>query len=339
MVNTVYRLLYKLNLLEIIPFEKTFFFSQLLPKSIKLSPALLNLNYSKFSPFKDTNIISLLDKKYLMLWFYETKSILPIVIPESYLYYKEFKNRTDAVYVLEDTVFKVIVIKNAKLLHTFVLKTYDETILNMSLDEYSLHDIVNIPKDEVQNIYTNNLHNITFKDCLSFSQINLDRKSILKQFVESMTYPLTFLILLHISISYFQGLYLQKQIKDLESTYTIEKHKKEKLTKNIKTHNKIVEKYMDFRDKELIGVEPIVLLKSIYTIFKDDEKASIEYYSLSNLNLILKIRTNLNPVSFLNRISNIKYIKNVMIQRTLKQKNRVNLVIYSIELKKRKDIK
>ena len=103
----MYKTLCKYNLVAILPFKDTFFYAQVLPKKAKPTKQLLSLNYSRLSPFNEPKIINILEKNYLMLWFYKTILNAPIIIPESYIIFKELNaNSKNAIYIIFDDIYK-----------------------------------------------------------------------------------------------------------------------------------------------------------------------------------------------------------------------------------------
>lgn len=335
----MYKILAKYGFITILPFEDTFFYATSLPKDIKFSQELLRLNYLKYSPYQNSNILSILKNRQLMLWFHKTSVASPIIMPESYILFKELKNRNqNAIYIIHDRVIKVLVIKDSQLLSSFTLDALDDATIALSRDEYQVSKVIKINKAEYEELKRVSLNKLTLKELYEFNQLELDRKTILNSFVEKASYPLSALVVFAIFVSYIQSSFLQKEIDDLKKTYTIEKDKNRDIKHFIKEHNSQVEKYQDFTKKELMQVEPLALLKSVYTIFKDDEKAYLIDVSVSENKMLLKIQTDVNPVVFLNRLNEIKYFSRVVIQNTHKPKKEMKIISYDLDVKMIKDI-
>ena len=283
----------------------------------------------------------LMSNKQLLLWFYpkndDIKSI--IVIPESYILFKELQKRDeDAIYVIEDDLIKIIIIKNGIIVSTFVLKNYDENILSLSLNEHGLSKKIDITKDEYLKLLTTSKNNINSSDLYKFLQIDTDIKALFKSLVDIATYPIVVLIFFAMMVSYVQGVMLSSDIENLKENYIVQKQKNSEIKQKIKKHNQKVKKYEKFIDEELTFIGPIALLNSIYTVFEDGDKASIHSVTVNNTRVVLQIDTDENPIKYLNRLNQIKYFKDVVIKNTRKRKKRVATITYDIEVKSLKEL-
>lgn len=336
---SMYRILSKYNLITVLPFIDTFFHSAQLQKKVKLSSELLKINYSKYSPFINPNIITLTSDKQLMLWFYTKKIKTPIIILESYLLFKELnKNNQDAIYIIHDTIIKILIIKESHLISAFTLNSVDEESILLSMDEYNISKRVDIQLQEYQTFKQSSLQKLTFSDFYHFNQLNFDRKTLLPNFIEYASYPIAILIIFAILVSYTQEKMLTSKIENLKVSYTKEKAKNQEIKTFIKKHNKKVEKWKNFVQKELTYVDPITLLTSLYGIFDKDTKAYLTDVSINGNKMLVKLATDENPVLFLNKLNNIKYISSVIIQNSSQPRNLMKIISYEIEIKMLKNV-
>jgi len=335
----MYRVLSKYNLITLLPFTNTFFYTTKLQKKVKLSSELLKINYVKYSPFVNPNIITLTSDEQLMIWFYNKKIETPIVVPESYLLFKELnKNNQDAIYIVHDTIIKILIIKESHLISAFTLNTVGEESILLSMDEYNISKRVDIQLQEYQILKQSSLQKLTLSDIYHFNQLNFDRKTLLPKFVDYAAYPITALIVFAILVSYTQEKLLISKIENLKETYTREKTKNQEIKTFIKNHNKKVKKWQNFVKKELTYVSPIALLTSLYSIFDDDIRAHLVDVSINSNKMLVKIATDENPILFLNKLNNIKYISSVIIQNSFKPRNSMKIISYEIEIKMLKDV-
>jgi len=335
----MYKILSKYKLIKILPFQDTFFHALSLPKKITLSKELLALNYAKYAPYKSPNIIDLLQDNYLMLWFYQKELPETIIIPESYAIFKELVLlNEDAIYVMQDDIVKIIVIKDKKLLNAFVLHELDDVTIKLSMDESQVFKRVNIEKGEYESILKKSLNAISFKDFYAFNRIDLDKKTLLNKLVNKASYPLALLIVFTIFVSFTHEYLLESKITKLQNIYKAKRAKNKEIQRYIKSHNMEIKKQNSFAKKELLQIPSMLLLDSIYSIFKGKDKAHLIDVSINTNKIAVKIQTDVNPVIFLNRLNEIKYFSRVIIQNSYKPRDAMRIISYDIEVKMLKDI-
>ncbi len=334
----MFNALKKYNFITVLPFEDTYLYVTTLPQKIKLSKELISINYLKHSPYQNPHIVSLIEQKQLSLWFYKHNKQENIVIPESYLAYKELnKNNEDALYITEDSPHKLIIIKNSTLLDAFTLEDIDQTTINLTLNEHNLTKTTKISKQQYKNILEISQKNISLKEIYSFSQLDFDQKDIFQNILNATAYPISALVVFAMLVSYTQGAFLSSQVQKLTKTYKTEKSKNKEIKSYINQHNKTVKRYKTFIDKELLYTGPIILLHSIYDIFKDGDKAYIGSIAIHANSMKLQLKTDENPIKYLNRLSQIKYFKQVIIQSTRKPTRGIKTITYTMEIKLLKD--
>ncbi len=331
-------ILLKYNLVTILPFEDTFFYTTTLPKNIKLSKELLKINYLKYSPYTYANIIGYTQDKHLFLWFYQKEIQTPIIIPESFLLYNELKKKNqDGVYIIKENTYKVIIIKNGYLVSAFVMQTLDEAVLELSLDEFGLKEKIIIDEQAYQGLYKNAYNSLPIQELYHFNQLDLEPKKVVQSIFDYVAYPLSFIIIFYIAVSYLHTRQLQNEIERLKETYVTQRDKNKEISQGIRRHNKEVKKWKNFIDKELFYPDAVAVLDSIYKIIKPTEKVSIKDISINQGNVTLKFQTDLNPILFLNRLSQNKYVKDVIIQNSYKPRNAAKIITYDIALKPLKE--
>lgn len=335
----MFKRLEKYGFITILPFQETYFFPTNLPKKVKLSKEIVDLNYLKYSPFKNPTVLTYSEDTQLLIWFYPHAIEKIIVLPESYLAFRELKKKSeDALYIIKDKIIKVIAIKNNSFVGAFTLDEMDETTIALNMDEYQLSKKVYLSQVEYATLIKNSQKSISYKELYTFTQIELDKKVLLAKFVDKATYPLVALLLFAMLISYIQGKILSANIDQLEQSYKSEKAKNKQIKKAIREHNKEVKKYLKFSQKELAYVGPIILLEAIYRIFPEGDKTYIESITIYGTTMTLQIATNDNPIKYLNRLSDIEYFSQVVIQSSRKPKNGMKIVTYDIQIKMLKDV-
>ena len=184
---------------SLVPVEDTFFKSVDIPKGIKLSKEIVLINYSHLSPFPDGDVIFYRTKNSLYLWFVRYKLKSRVNIPEGYIIYKQFKDRKNAITIVEKKrSFVFSVIKNGELVSQFSLSksvpvNIDERVEFLKR-EHSLKQ-PDIIKKSISDIKTKP----DLTDILKFSHFSLDRRSIQEFILEEIKIPII-LILVGLSI-------------------------------------------------------------------------------------------------------------------------------------------
>ncbi len=333
------KFLLQYNFITILPFEETFFHALTLPKKIKLSKELLKINYLKYSPRKNINIIGHVHKKHLMLWFYTKNITSPIIVPESFLLYKELKKRSgNALFIIKSSVYKILIVKDGYLVSAFTTQILDDEMLSISSDEFSISNTIHIDEIEYKEVFQSAFKSLSIEEIYQFNQFDLDTKTIAKKVFEYGAYPLSFLLVFMMLVNYIHGSSLQSQIERLKENYIAQRDKNKKISQDIRKHNKDVKKWQEFVNKELLYTDPLTVLNDIYKIIKPKEKATLQDVSVNEKDVTLKLQTNLSPVIFLNRLSKIPYIQTVIIQNSFKQRNGNKIITYTIALKPLKEL-
>ena len=327
------KLLFKYKFIRILPFDDAFYYSTYVPKNVKFTKALIELNYLKYSPFKNPFIVDCIQNDNVMLWYSKNKIEAPFIVPESYFLFMELKKqKKNAIYILKDTILKTLVIKDSKLLSAFVLDTIDENILDLSLEEYQVKETIYLDKMEYTKLYQDAQKNLSFQDMFKFRQFDFEIKSIFKKTFEYLAYPIAGLIMFAIILNFIHGKMLHKDLNKLQKNYTTIKSHNQKTLKAINEHNQKIHLWQDFIDKELIYPDSKQILDLVYTIFKTKENVSLVSLSASNGKMTLMLKTNMNPVIFLNRLSKISYFHRVIIAQTYKSPNSLPVVVYNIDI-------
>jgi len=333
----MYKYLSKFNFIKIIPFSETFFIYELLPKKIKISKELIALNYAKKSPIKKNfEILSIVSNKNLFLWFHTLNSESLILIPESYLYYQVLKqNSKDNIYVLHDVDYKVLVIKNGELVSCFNHDQVDTYHLNILKEEYAIENTIIYDQEQTKQIRSKLNEAISWRVLFLFSQYKFNSKEIVKKLLEKLAYPITLFIALIIIFDASQNSYLKNEIESLQKQYLLEKEKNSHIRAELNEYNKNLKEYKNFISKELISIDPFIVLDEIYKIMDTNKTMSLKLVNIANSIINIKLQTELNPTLFLNRVSKIKHVKNVFIKHTYKHKNKSTVISYEVVLKKR----
>lgn len=317
---------------KILPFEDAFYYTEKLPKKVKLTKDLLRLNYLKYSPYKTAQILSTIKDENLMLWFYGKEIKAKSVIPESYLLFLELKKqKIDGLFILKDNNYKIIIIKDGKLLSAYTLKELDKEIINLSLHEHQITEYIEF---DYKMLYKKAIDNISLKEIYDFNQLSLDKKAFFSKLINKIAYPISFFLIFTMGLNYLHGYYIDKEIDKNQKLYQDIKQKNKKINESIKKHNKNVKLWNKFANKELVYPDLMEILKSLSSINQKGETVFLRDLSINGSIMQLRLRSNMNPVIFLNRLSSIKYFDRVVIAAVHKPRKDLKIITYNIDIKK-----
>lgn len=331
-------LLLKYNFIDVLPLNKTYYYISNIPANIKLTDELLHLNYSKFSPYKNSKILSKSLNEKLMLWFYEPYEEKKIVIPEGYLLFLELnKNKKNAIYIIENEIYHILAIKDNSLINSFSSKKISDYALASIIEENNINEIVKISKEEYKEIYKNSLNKLTYSELLQWNNLQVDKSFFIRK-IEENTYSILFLFILLIGSSYLHTLYLENNVKELKKEYLLLKEKNEPIKNEIIKYNQKVKKLEKFIDKELSFPSIDFILKEIYNSIDEvkSENTILKSIHIVEEKVKIQVETELNPTIFLNKLNNKSEFSHVFIINTHKPKKAKPIITYEIILSPQK---
>ena len=331
----MYDLLLKRNYIAIVPSKDTYFYTTSLPKNTKLSKDLLKLNYEKHSPFKPQEIITVEEKTELLLWFCKKSISAPVAIPEDYLLYQILKTEhQNALFLLETPECKkALVIKEGRLRNAFVMEIADPSFLEMSKDEYGVHDVIEYNLEQYLLLAQRSLKLLNLPLLYKFSQISLDPKELVEKTIEQASYPISFLLLFAVLINFYHNSSLQKEIDTLTQSYQDVRQGNQDLIDTMYQHNQEVELYEEFISKELLYADPLLLLEKLYGVLEENEESSLYSLSATQGKLSVKIQTSKSPVELLNKLAALSDFERVLLGDTHRPKGKAPIYTYNIALK------
>jgi len=334
------KILLKYKIAQIISMQESFFYYANLPKDIKLSNDLITLNYEKYSPFRNPEIITYKNSQQLYIWFTQLSLDSLLLIPEAFLLYKSLQKEGDGIYIFDTSPMKVFILKDTKLLASFVTDEMDAISLNILKNEYQIEKDTIFSKEEWEKRYLYMVNNIRIKDLYQFLKISLSYQDLYQLFIEKLTYPFIALLVFSMGISYFQSYLMQKKIDVLlEKYHTLKEHNSD-IKKAIHKHNAEIRKYKAFEEQELNTPEPYKILYDFSKVIKKDDKAILKSFEFTNDTLQITLETKDGAIKYLKRLNAMPYFKNVVIQNSYKNKKTgAKSIRYSIELEGLNDAK
>ena len=325
--------LLKHKIATIIPMQESFLHIAVLPKNITLSKEIITLNYEKLSPFLRPFIIAYREKEQLYIWFIKrTISNTLFIIPESFLLYMSIQKEQDGIYVFDTTPKKIFIIKNSRLLSSFIS---DDDLLSYEIlkNEYSVTSVIHLSKNEYQQRLKAAMKQIKLSDLYQFLQISLKKEDLINFFIEKVTYPFIFLLFLYISISYTQSYFMQQKVEALTQEYQKLKSKNIVVKQAIRKYNQNIKQYERFVKDELHFQDPYKVVYDLYDVIKPTDKAIIKSIDITNNTMRLVINTKEGTIKYLKRLNKIDYFKNVVIQNSYKRRDGIKTITFFIEMK------
>jgi hypothetical protein len=136
--------------LRIVPIEETYLTTVQLSEKVRLTPAMVRLNYMDRSPFAEGGLAWVREGSQLFLWFTRLESAgSRLEIPEGYLLYRAHRDAGEAVIVHpKETCVSCLVIKEGRLRGQVVIarerwsEEYEAELLQLLAREHSLADPV-----------------------------------------------------------------------------------------------------------------------------------------------------------------------------------------------------
>lgn len=329
------QLLRKYGILKVISMQESFFKVSALTKKVKLSPELIQLNYEKLSPVENPTILSYKEENLIYLWFVKKQQLNEkILIPESFLIYKALRHKQDGIYIFKTFPKQVYVLKEKRLQAAFVsYETTDSATLNIVKDEYELTNLQIFDGKEHDKVLQRELERLSFSELLAFLQFKIDRDNLQQLFIQKLTYPLVSLLFLYMLVSYLQGYFMQKKVDTLTKEYQTLKTKNSNVKNAIRKHNQEVDKLEQFFATEFEAVEPFQATNDLYKIILPKDKATVNFFSVTNDTVKIKIKTKDNAIKYLKRFNDIKYFKDIVIENTFRQRDGYKIHTYTMKVK------
>ena len=328
----MYAHLFKYRIATILPFEQSSFHNAHLTPKLKLSKELITLNFSKFAPFNNPYILKKQEKETLYIWFYKEKKTEPIVIPESYILFKEIREKLDnQIIVFTDTLLKVIVIVNNQLVDAFTMESLDMDLLHLSMDENNIQQYTLFTKTEYETLLQDAKAHLSIQDFLAWNQFELDRNKLIELGIERLSYPLTALAIIYVLLDISHTYLLEEKVKQLTDTYKTLRDENSKIKYALSTQDTQQEHWQQIKNEELIFPDTLYLVDTIIKNLKD-ENITITQMQFNGAIGRLILKTSNNPVDYLNKLSDIPMFTNITIANTRKD-GPLKTVTYELTVK------
>jgi len=319
MTKKLFELLKKLDLIDILNIEDSYFKTLISKKSKKLSKDVLLFNYSEYSPYAKFDIYSNFDKGNINLWFTDKKQDTTVVLPESYILLNYLKkNDINGLVLFDTSPKKLLVIKDGTLKRQISKSSITPYEIELIKKEFAINDTYKYDKKEYENHLENAINNISFKDVIEFFSIEINFKNIFNLLIKKVSIPLSIFVTILLSIEVLNYAYVQEKLSSTKEQYKLLKLKTTELRDSIYEIEDVSNKYVSL-GKELENNSRLIeIVESISEVLKE-VNASFLFLKISDADFNLKVDTNQTSVVF-GKIVNLGYFDNLKIHSTIKMR-------------------
>ncbi len=307
-----------------------FFESKPLPAGVKLSSEMIRLNYIRLSPLREVKILSYHSRSRLYLWFVPPELIRArIPIPENFLLYLGVEKQ-DGIYRVAGDSPWAFVVEEGELRSTFPL--HDPMALRVTMEEYDLREFREIDRQERERLLRLGRSRLRPADLAQFVDLKISRERLLPTLIERGTYPLLGVLALYAFVSYIQGERMQSELEQLSTRYRVLKEQNAPLKKKIRAYNRQVRFLEEFADRELAGIDPMQLLYDLIGLIRPGEDTRFTNLQVGSGEIRLSLESGEDPVTYLNRLNHLGYLRNVVIHSSRKlRKSNKKIYTYLME--------
>jgi hypothetical protein len=202
-----------MNLIKIIPIEETYLRVFEKPPKIHLTRQIISFNYGHLSPYPEGGHLSFQTSASLFIWYFKQPSLpgMAIQIPEAYLAWRFFKNRSNAIILMpRQGLLSILVIQNGELRAqlTRVAGEGEAQALDMLTREYSLHN------SETIRLAPTATFRVKLQDMVAFANFDYKPTNLLEQCVSLVKVPLIAMLLITSGFSLYQETRLQSYFEE-----------------------------------------------------------------------------------------------------------------------------
>lgn len=311
--------------ITLLSFEDGFFFKVVFEKKIKLTDTLISLNYKKYSPYKNPFFIKTMENKNLYIWFYKREIFSKIIIPEAYLFFTFLKeSHPNSFFLIEgDDGYHVLIIQNRLLMNSYGLMEKDKNLISMEMVKYGLDSYQEIDKKEYLKVKEEALSNIGVQELYQWSSIDIDKEKLLPTLINSLAYPLAFLLFFIMGVELYHVNTVEKRLKKVKETYSEVKIKNDDIREKINIRNAKVEKWVTFIHDELPYIDTLAIFEKISKVFTNEKFIFIQL-SIVGSKIKIEMESKEDFVKGLNLLGTIKELKSVTIKHNNRNRNRVS---------------
>ena len=283
--------LIKKKIINLSPIEESFFLYKKLDKKIKLTTEIIELNYGKESPYKDSklNITSVIDSENLYLWF-NKEDKKSRFLPLSLLLFRKLSAQyKNTICIFKGDVDKVLIIKNSQLVASFIKKNICDSDIVLIKNEYFLEDIKIFNENEFETFFQDSFRYLSYNDVFNILNIKMDIKSGVNTFITWSALPFLISSILLVLIIGSYNFYRQTENEKLLKRYNESKSTTQEMKSDINRNEEFNEVFTVL-SKEFKYKDKAVIFSEILKISKD-MNMSLEFIRIHDMNVNFVIVT------------------------------------------------
>lgn len=290
-VEILVNYLIKKKILNLSPFEDSFFLYKKLDKKIKLTTEIIELNYGKESPYENNklNITSVIDDENLYLWFNKKDKKLKFLPIPLLLFRKLSVQYKNTICIFKGEVDKVLIIRNSQLIASFIKKNICDSDIMLIKNEYLLEDIKIVNEDEFENFFQDVFKYLTYNDLFNILNIKIDIKGAVNTFIIWSALPFLISSILLVLIIGSYNFYRQMENEKLLERYNHSKSTTQKMKSAINQNEEFNEVFTAL-SKEFKYTDKAIIFSEILKISKD-MNMSLEFIRIHDMNVNFVIVT------------------------------------------------
>jgi len=328
----------KQRYLSTLPMQESFFYTTPLQEQKRFERDILYLNFAHLSPYKDFELLPFYEGNRLLLWITPSQiDSKPFVIPEAYLLYQTLqKEYGDGIFMIEDSIDKVLVIKTNRLEAAYCgyhLQEQKEVLL----DEYGVENIYLISQVKAKNMLEQALTSYPIWQYYHWYHAQESIKDKALEYLNRATLPIAVVIALFIASEYAKDRYIASSYEKLQEEYKSIKKQNDPYRNERKALKESIAFNNSFYHDVLIYPNSMDVMEHLFGIVAHENNSTIKNLKLSGSKMTLNIET-LEPISILNAVLKSGYFATFKIQSTRKiRKSEKEYVSYEGTLKRLKD--
>jgi len=326
--------------LVLISNDESYFIYKKLGKKIKLSSSIIDLNYSKESPYnqKNVKITSIVDNDNLYLWFFKEMKD-KYVIPIELLLFRsiEKKYNNTIIFFKTTNTIKMLIIKDNTLVATFNKKNISQHELRLIENEYQLKDTHEFSESEYKEILNNSYKYFKIKDLIRIFDLKFDIKSLLFKIVKGLALESLLVIIIIILLLFSYKYYEDRNNEKLFLKYKMETKGSSVIRENINNNLDLNSKYHNLYNELPLKNKSVILFKIMkisqdYNIIIDSIQINFQ-----NVEFVVVTKDRKNIPTYIQELFKSKYFKDVKNTSTSIIKNNIIRVWMHAKIKTKEE--
>lgn len=319
MRKNIFDLSTKLNLIQLLSIEDSYFKSFDFQRKKKLSKEVIRINYGEYSPYDEFDISYRQSADEISLWYSQIPLESAIVVPESYILYSYFLDKgIEGLIVFDTSPQKLIVIKEGKLKSQFSKEHISAYAIRLLQKEFAIehrHDFSDLEYQESIDI---GIRNLSLTSLFDFLYLKLDKKSLFQSVIDYTAKPIAILVALLLVLEVINYFYIENSLKVLQAQYKNVKSQTEILRKRVNNIDSDMEQFEQLGSELKMNQKIIDSIESIAQIVFD-ENGTFQYIRVSEDSIEISLESN-QTSSIFTKIINTKQFERLKIVNTQKMK-------------------